>query len=75
MGNGRQQEERAYDYWLSSLEGIGDKTIRKLEKETGLCGGKEIFLAKEEVLQGVLKEKQLATLLRRRNESNPVREI
>ena len=43
MGNERQQEERAYDYWLSSLEGIGDKTIRKLEKETGLCGGKEIF--------------------------------
>ena len=74
MGNERQQEERAYDYWLSSLEGIGDKPIRKLEKETGLCGGKEIFLAKEEVLQGVLKEKQLATLLRRRDESNPVRE-
>ena len=71
MGNERQQEERAYDYWLSSLEGIGDKTIRKLEKETGLCGGKEIFLAKEEVLQSVLKEKQLATLLRRREESNP----
>ena len=69
-----KQEERAYDYWLSSLEGIGDKTIRKLEKETGLCGGKEIFLAKEEVLQGVLKEKQLATLLRRRDESNPVKE-
>ena len=36
MGNERQQEERAYDYWLSSLEGIGDKTIRKMEKETGL---------------------------------------
>lgn len=74
MKTTKQQEERAYDYWLSSLEGIGDKTIRKLEKETGLCGGKEIFLAKEEVLQGVLKEKQLATLLRRREESNPVKE-
>ena len=66
MKTTKQQEERAYDYWLSSLEGIGDKTIRKLEKETGLCGGKQNFLAKEELLQGDLKQKQLATLLIRR---------
>ena len=48
-------EERAYQYWLHNLPGVGDRRIEKLLKVFG--SAKEIYNAGAKTLEKVLGEK------------------
>lgn len=49
-------EERAYQYWLHNLPGIGDKTIEMLLKTFGSAG--QIYYAGTDALKRAVKEKR-----------------
>lgn len=52
---------RAYDYWLCSIPGVGNRSIERLLE---LCGSaREIFEASEEVLKQVLPASKLTELV------------
>ncbi len=52
---GADMEERAYQYWLHNLPGVGDRRIEKLLKVFG--SAKEIYNAGTKTLEKVLGEK------------------
>lgn len=52
--------EKMYDYWLCSVEGIGNVTVRRLRKLFGSAGA--VYAAGEEALGQVLKNAQLLAL-------------
>lgn len=52
--------DKMYDYWLCSVEGIGNVTVRKLRKLFGSAGA--VYEAGEEALGQVLKNAQLLAL-------------
>lgn len=52
----RLEEERAYQYWLHNLPGIGDKTIEMLLKVFG--SARQIYGARTDALKQVVKEKK-----------------
>lgn len=56
MQNNREESERAYQYWLHNLPGIGDKTIEKLLQMYG--SAKQIYDAGADALKQVVKEKK-----------------
>ena len=59
---------RAYDYWLCSIPGVGNRSIHRL---LDLCGSaQEIYEAPEEVLMQVLPAAKLAELIKLKAEWN-----
>lgn len=55
-----RQEEAYYAYWLSSLPGIGNRTIERLMETCG--SAEQIYMASEAELKQVLHGKQLESL-------------
>lgn len=59
--SGMKNEERKYAYWLCSIPGIGNKTIRKLVEG---CGGsaRSVYEAGEKAWEKVLRGRQWETM-------------
>lgn len=56
-----EKKEKYYDYWLCSIPGIGNQTIRKLLEN--FESSWEIYKAPEELLTGILKPAQKNALM------------
>ncbi len=66
---GENERERAIAYWLCSISGIGDATIRKLLKVCDSPVG--IYQASEQMLAQILSTKQLESLMRSKAQWKP----
>ena len=53
-------ENKAYEYWMHNLPGIGDRTIEKLLKAYG--SAKEVYMADEKLLKKDLGEDKIKKL-------------
>ena len=65
-------EERAYLYWLNSMDGIGAKTVRKLTD--AFDNAKAVYLAGEKQVMSFLTDRQQEAYLRAKKEREPARE-
>ena len=65
-------EERAYLYWLNSMDGIGAKTVRRLTD--AFDNAKAVYLAGEKQVMSFLTDRQQEVYLRAKKERVPERE-
>ncbi|MBQ6903919.1 MAG: DNA-processing protein DprA, partial [Lachnospiraceae bacterium] len=65
-------EERAYLYWLNSMDGIGAKTVRRLTD--AFDNAKAVYLAGEKQVLSFLTDRQKEVYLRAKKERVPERE-
>ncbi|MBR0171471.1 MAG: DNA-processing protein DprA [Lachnospiraceae bacterium] len=67
-----KNEERAYLYWLNSMDGIGAKTVRRLTD--AFDNAKAVYLAGEKQVMSFLTDRQQEVYLRAKKERVPERE-
>ena len=67
MSNGKKKE-KYYDYWLCSIDGIGNRTISKLFEEYE--SAEAVYHATEKELEKILNVRQLAALKQLKKEWN-----